>query len=1090
MRRNLGVKKTLTAAHDCISAWAGLGSALATLLNQVFVPASVFGTLNIVGYLACIAVLHISIPTILSVEAFNTTVAISAITSGFPEYANSTVINSTQDYMLTFPTNFLPWRGIFDETGMLGLFNSSLYEVLDATPAPGQAKVSAVGFNISCGYRSAIVRPNGGADGVAVEIDGLGLFLIPVDSPNEISIIATGDNDNSIYMYTTATVVDSQGQQGSPLILAQQSPAVLNLTGINVKSSQIQFLQCFKSSEVTQSAMVDTQSNTIIAGSLNPNMHKNYSAWVSAAELLAPPQDSTLLGSYLWSRMLFMTCDNDVGSGSEYLMTYLGLDPFANVSSAVVVQLHDIENALSNLLAMIFWMAGHMKLDPWDMEYTYDITNGDNGVEIGAVPVLVSSTVTVVQQDTSHVRLTTNLTAIIVGLTSSVIQMILYIAFLLPSIQQPGNPQNRGLLHSIWIWRNHRKSSLPLRDVQHPTKTNLRRAGLITLEQFTAEYDHRHTNWEHLRKHQDEAIPAYSSGTKHRSICILLHILLVVAYVAALVFTVTRTEHNVIFSLDKQHKVSFLCKVATNAFGTIYYAALVYATQKLAIAYSIEKYSFLTATHDQILAWNGIGSAFATLYAQSKWPTASLHILSIWMYLGGISILHVTTPAVLSTESFNLSIPTKVSTQSIPQWSDGSHNSTLAYLATNGPLLPWMDGLDESKKLGLSNGSLYDVLEQAYPGSGPTQISAVAFNITCGYIPNVTATYIPPPTGDTETSLYSYNISSQGGGLSWPGFSPPGPELILPANNVLQDSSAPSIILYTQNPVYDSLGNLGSPVNLPSSNITVQFLQCSNALVPQLGEVDASTKVIIRNSLSPPIYKNTSIWTTYQKVSSAAGVSGETSLLEGDYWTQILARLGTDILLERSALTLDWGSMNLMKQLGLNPVISLANPNMTSHSGTGQAIYLHDIENALSNLVALNFWIGGHVDQSSLALQAWETIYNYGAPVSSPTLTTANATVEQVILAARLDMSLAAVLISLAVSVLLLLLVFVLSMGQRSQNLYLTNMGFLQSIWVFEHHPELSDILEQVEEPTDDNLRAAGMVTVRLLDACSVERHN
>jgi hypothetical protein len=93
-------------------------------------------------------------------------------------------ISSTQDYMLTFPTNFLPWRRIFDESGMLGLFNSSLYDVLDATSAPGQANVSAVGFNISCGYRSANITPNGGADGV--EIDGLsGRFLIPGVSPVE-----------------------------------------------------------------------------------------------------------------------------------------------------------------------------------------------------------------------------------------------------------------------------------------------------------------------------------------------------------------------------------------------------------------------------------------------------------------------------------------------------------------------------------------------------------------------------------------------------------------------------------------------------------------------------------------------------------------------------------------------------------------------------------------------------------------------------------------------------------------------------------------------------------------------------------------
>src|ERR1700761_9282082 len=89
---------TLTAAHDNISAWAGLGSALATLFNQVSVPASVLGTLTIVGYLGCIAALHVSIPAILSVDAFNTTVrvAIPASTSGMPKYANSSVIKCVQ----------------------------------------------------------------------------------------------------------------------------------------------------------------------------------------------------------------------------------------------------------------------------------------------------------------------------------------------------------------------------------------------------------------------------------------------------------------------------------------------------------------------------------------------------------------------------------------------------------------------------------------------------------------------------------------------------------------------------------------------------------------------------------------------------------------------------------------------------------------------------------------------------------------------------------------------------------------------------------------------------------------------------------
>ncbi|KAF8152683.1 hypothetical protein K438DRAFT_1987837 [Mycena galopus ATCC 62051] len=375
MRHNLrlNLNRTLTSAHDCISAWAGLGSALATLFNQLFVPASIFGTLNIVAYLGCISVLHISIPAILSVEPFNTTVAVPAITSSFPEFANSTAINSTRNYMNSFPSSFLPWHGIFDDSQLLGLSNGSLYEVLETTTSdPGNAQISALGFNVSCGevnftwYEDASTNPQlvfnitNGTGGIeAFSVYSEVLF------PNQISIM--GNDDNSIYIYSTALVVDSEGQQGSSVIL--NSLPTLNLTGFTVKSLQIQVLRCFRSSLVAQSGMIDTRSNTLFAGSLYPNIHKNYSAWVLASKIIPPPQSSTLLGSNLWSEMLGENVGNTVDGElgffieEEYLMTYLGLNPFVNVSS--VVSLHDIENALSSLLAMIFWTGESLTSIHW-----------------------------------------------------------------------------------------------------------------------------------------------------------------------------------------------------------------------------------------------------------------------------------------------------------------------------------------------------------------------------------------------------------------------------------------------------------------------------------------------------------------------------------------------------------------------------------------------------------------------------------------------------------------------------------------------------------------------------------------------------
>src|ERR1700761_6474864 len=84
-------------------------------------------------------------------------------------------------------------------------------------------------------------------------------------------------------------------------------------------------------------------------------------------------------------------------------------------------------------------------------------------------------------------------------------------------------------------------------------------------------------------------------------------------------------------------------------------------------------------------------------------------------------------------------------------------SSTLKYLAGNGAILPWINGLDDSKKLGLSNGSLYDVLEQAYPGSGLTEVSALGFNITCGYIPDISVQILE---GESEPEIGFYIIDA------------------------------------------------------------------------------------------------------------------------------------------------------------------------------------------------------------------------------------------------------------------------------------------------------------------------------------------
>ncbi|KAJ7838037.1 hypothetical protein B0H13DRAFT_2104281, partial [Mycena leptocephala] len=218
-----------------ITSWAGLGSALATLYNQVSVLASVFGTLNIVVYLGCISILHITIPANLSVATFSTTVPVDAITVGVPEFQNSTTVIAIRDFITSFCTDFLPWTGSLDDFQLLGLYNDSLHEVLqNTTSGRGQASVSATGFDITCGYIHAEILN-------ILDMHKFNISLVSGDftlldlralHQNQLSVLTWDkvnsfngggvppiSSQNSIFIYTTNLVEDSQGHRESPLVL-------------------------------------------------------------------------------------------------------------------------------------------------------------------------------------------------------------------------------------------------------------------------------------------------------------------------------------------------------------------------------------------------------------------------------------------------------------------------------------------------------------------------------------------------------------------------------------------------------------------------------------------------------------------------------------------------------------------------------------------------------------------------------------------------------------------------------------------------------------------------------------------------------
>lgn len=206
----------------------------------------------------------------------------------------------------------------------------------------------------------------------------------------------------------------------------------------------------------------------------------------------------------------------------------------------------------------------------------------------------------------------------------------------------------------------------------------------------------------------------------------------------------------------------------------VYYTLLLYLIQQQATNHAIQTYAILTNTHDKLSGWAGLGSAVSTLHKQLMLPVSLSGTLLICLYLLSVSMLQITTPALASVQAFNSTVVSVVNTTGIPERgvNDTNMNSTLDFFQNSAGFLPWLEHLEVSQTLGFANGSLYDVLMEAYPGGGIAQVSAVGFNVTCGSIskvvvhhdifkekfnfslPSVSDSYCELPTPGNDPTLY------------------------------------------------------------------------------------------------------------------------------------------------------------------------------------------------------------------------------------------------------------------------------------------------------------------------------------------------
>lgn len=67
-----------------------------------------------------------------------------------------------------------------------------------------------------------------------------------------------------------------------------------------------------------------------------------------------------------------------------------------------------------------------------------------------------------------------------------------------------------------------------------------------------------------------------------------------------------------------------------------------------------------------MVAWSGLGQALMTLTRQVALPTGVIGVAMVALYLGSVTALHVTVPALFTVSNVNVTIPGQV----IEDWSD------------------------------------------------------------------------------------------------------------------------------------------------------------------------------------------------------------------------------------------------------------------------------------------------------------------------------------------------------------------------------------------------------------------------------------
>ncbi|KAG1786331.1 uncharacterized protein HD556DRAFT_1537271 [Suillus plorans] len=486
------------------------------------------------------------------------------------------------------------------------------------------------------------------------------------------------------------------------------------------------------------------------------------------------------------------------------------------------------------------------------------------------------------------------------------------------------------------------------------------------------------------------------------------------------------------------------------AFYTIYTAVLLFLTQRLAISRTLVRRVKLTAVHDISGAWAGLGSALTA-------------------YLASISMLHVTSSTLLQFQTFNASMTTLVPT-TLGWLNDSSHG----YLTDLGPIttsLPVVKHLTGLVSAGLSNTTLYDTLKRTAIAGNAT-VNATTVASSCGLVPNVTysadanTAIVPSGPVATRVVIASALWPDQIHIIPWIEF-----------EDSSSDASEASVLLLAG--VYLMVSTLlgidPSVQDEVAINMTWNIPDRHSIRHPGLfrillavsehytwGDRHANQQPTESYVLIAAIHAmgNVSIRVVeyYQLANTALATPDSTSGILFDPYAQITE--------------LSVADEYIMSLVGLNLTEEYTQFRDGAYPISNFTLSPDELEFAVARAAAQLIWLAGQMGTA-----------NGGIDPGNGT-----AYVNEEFIALRLNINLLPLAFAASASVIMLGLALHMTRAfhaSHDSQAAISNIGVLQLLWLGHRSASINEVLEDVQHPTEANLRRAGMIDVCLTKTIS-----